>query len=96
MSNETAYDEGYASVDANRHAGAEAHAVTAGARFWGPATIKLHLGWLSQQLRISPRDEFRWGRYDALCDLLATLERLAGGRKEGPLVGLTGLWRRMD
>jgi hypothetical protein len=58
---DTPYDRGYASVTAGR--------------VWGEATIALHLGWLAAQLRARPDDEFRWGRQDALHDLLVKLEQ---------------------
>jgi hypothetical protein len=61
---DAAYDLGYASV--------------ASGRVWGEATIALHLGWLAAQLRARPDDEFRWGRQDALHDLLATLGPVEG------------------
>ncbi len=62
-----AYDLGYATINSPA---------------WGPATIRLHLGWLTTQLRIDPADHFRWGRYDALCDLLARREPVLLDRRE--------------
>lgn len=60
-----AYDLGYATINSAA---------------WGPATIDLHLGWLTTQLRINPADDFRRGRYDALCDLLARRAPVLLGR----------------
>ncbi|MGH7069743.1 MAG: hypothetical protein ACREFO_06975 [Acetobacteraceae bacterium] len=94
MTGQTDYDSGYASIDANRRVGANALGVNPALPTWGQATIKLHLGWLSRQLRINPRDEFRWGRYDALCDLLVRFEPLAATGEDSPLQALKGLWSR--
>jgi hypothetical protein len=67
----TAYDRGYASIDRTNVIGENDLGLSTRRPSWGSATIRLHLGWLSTQLQIDPTDQFRWGRYDALCDLLA-------------------------
>ncbi|MGH7068182.1 MAG: hypothetical protein ACREFO_05900 [Acetobacteraceae bacterium] len=94
MCEPAAYDSGYASIDANRRVGANAHWVSPSAPVWAPATIKLHLGWLSRQLRVNPEDDFRWGRYDALCDVLATFEPVMVRGGNDLLLGLKGRWLR--
>lgn len=54
------YDRGYDSVK--------------GFTGWGSHYIRLQLGWLIVQIKADPKDYFRIGRYDALCDMLARKE----------------------
>jgi hypothetical protein len=65
MEMRTPYDDGYESI-----CPVGASWEDAGSSKWGVSTLILQLGWLAAQLRLNPRDQFRWGRFDAMCDLL--------------------------
>jgi hypothetical protein len=54
----TDYDIGYASIPEDI----------------GIAVLHLQMGWLSAQLAINPKDDFRRGRLDAFMDRLARLK----------------------
>ena len=96
MTEEIPYDLGYASIDRTRTVDCNGYNVAAIVPRWGPATIRLHLRWLATQLSINPHDHFRWGRYDALCDLLARQEPVPDAGIETLLAGLTGQWRKTN
>jgi hypothetical protein len=53
------YDQGYAVIK----------------KCWGLAFINLQLGWVDQQLQAHPEDQFRWGRQDALHDMLMRFDQ---------------------
>jgi hypothetical protein len=52
----TAYDKGYDTVCGMK---------------WGRSECRLQMVWLLAQLEINPKDDYRRGRYDAFCDIMA-------------------------